>query len=337
MNSKNLIIFGIILIIFLINPANASNVAGSRYTLGSYPVDINSSTYYDLNTQLIIKIPFESLNGIRYVDGIKFLLTKSYLNNPNAPLNMRMYYYDESNYYYVDNINIPNNTGNEMWITVSHNQLNVNQPGYDGIAYGFYSLASVGYYYIYYSTNTESGIKNSKIYNYYDHITTNYSIDIRDVNNSLMYNTEHSNYMYYFNIESLKGQFRIPPTPIPTPTVVIPSNGTNPIPDDCSFEDLINNLCDTSTVPEYYEYIDFNETLDNITNTSCPECLGNETIIPDKIPGDKDSSRFLTLLGYCDKDGCNIFDILDFGYDLSILIFVLTFYLILNKFFFNKR
>lgn len=137
----------------------------------------------------------------------------------------------------------------------------------------------------------------------------------------------------------LLGQFKTPPTPEPTPFIINPDSteGEIPIPDGCSFEDFWNNLCgDIQGFEDTYVSVNWTVNFSdftNISNTSCPDCLGNETIdIPDgNLDNDKGFSQFLKLLGYCDESGCSIRDLIDLLYDSAYVMFIISIFYIYKK------
>lgn len=129
---------------------------------------------------------------------------------------------------------------------------------------------------------------------------------------------------------TLLGQFKIPSTPVPTPYIIKPNNPLEPIPEDCTFEDFFNNLCEISELPDD-TYVptewDFNfSDFINNSNTSCPDCIGNESIDIPKgiIDNDKSITKFLKLFGYCNDKGCSIYDIIDMLYDMSTIMFIIS-------------
>lgn len=121
------------------------------------------------------------------------------------------------------------------------------------------------------------------------------------------------------------GTWWIPPTPNPTvlptttgtpvATAVIPDIGVEPPIPDTNF-----------TIPDYNE----NSTrCDNLTtqNKSC-----YPVIIPSvTIPGGTGGDVLLKTMGYCTTEGCDIYDIIDLAYDISIICGVLSFGLLIWK------
>jgi len=182
-------------------------------------------------------------------------------------------------------------------------------------------------------------------YGYFNDEGENYYPDIADIGSSLYsYNIDSSTWyrydLIYYDIDKygdlafkLLGQFKTPPTPEPTPDIIIPDEGEQPLPEGCSFEDFWNNVCDTGNFEDAYIIINWTENFNdftNISNTSCPECLGNETIIipAGNLPNEQGFSQILKLFGYCDESGCNIRDFINILYDSAyIMFFVSLFYL----------
>lgn len=135
------------------------------------------------------------------------------------------------------------------------------------------------------------------------------------------------------------GQTILPSEPVETP---IPT-GSEPITDlpigGCDFYTFNSTAgqYESSGCSGYIPDEDFSGMFPNINNTlsdineSCPDCLGNSTIREGKVKG-KIGSELLENFGYCSTDGCDIFDLIDFLYSISILMFILSFIMLVYKF-----
>lgn len=341
-------------------PAGATtiNIVGTATDLPSQII-INIPKEALENTQYIDQIVFRSGRG--FGDYI-----------PDGNLIIRIYSYDPySGYIWLDGYNIAphllGDLGQQIRINL-YDRIEV-MPGKD-YAVGFYTTATAGNIYLTDLSvegderweiefmpwqlrwhDKEAGYRYTKEgYKVADSWGASKTPGIAD---EFISNVSRNFYTYYvssvwelcdpctivhMNFEVI-GFSRIPDTPVPTPPPEgLPGDGDVPLPGECTWMDMWAGLCENPLpdFEDFHDFPDYNETY-NFTKPKqelCPDCIGNETIeIPgDTIPSDKGFSQFLKGLGYCKEQGCDVYDLIDFAYDFSIMFIILSFILVILKF-----
>lgn len=326
LNSRMLSILLIILAIFL-NSAGATYVSRTDGKVGFHYTTL--ATHTNQSTQVIIKIPFTAMPNVKEITAYQEFAFCSSPIKPNGPLHIRVYTYDDAvpaTYYLQDYINLDNTSCHDygeptlVQLNTPINVQSFNGTYINGVAFGFYAdPVSQGNWYFPFDV---SGNANNQLIATFSNTKLSYSATVKDVNGNNVLDG-YSNTIYTSNIWLL-GNFIFPPTPSPTPTppTGIDPNGTQIMPGDCTYEQLINGGCNNPPPIPGIGPGGFNNTPPDFTkpDSACPECPNNQTVVPDgTLEPDNSGSVFLKGLGYCTTTGCTIDDIIAFFYDITLL------------------
>jgi len=316
----------LILMLFLLSfiPfVNAGIVLDATPDNMGYVYRIGDYAFYDASHQFVVNTPYQIMNGVSYVDGVTFRLGRTTIITPNQPLVFKIYRVSNNNYnlggsYPVEDFyNIQYTSITDYGIAY---HIYFDNPIYlnpnESLSYGFYSTTTNGSYYIFgdYRENYKKFINHNSYYPI-----------IRDLNNNYVVGSESINQtdIDFRNVFiKIYGGLIFPDTPLPTPPIETEydSNGTLFCP-SCNGTMFPNASGGSGFTPNWSE-----------PNVPCPDCIGNETIIPNgNIPSNKGVGSVLRTIGYCSTLGCSIDDIISFLYDFSIIGFWVSFIILVYK------
>jgi len=328
--------------LFYINGQNAGFDLVEENLTGDSPFNI-----------VLQEIPYELLSNVTYIDRISILAGAGYydVNNIWQPTDGKLYvkfykkvagvwYYQSGSYFQAQSVDY----GSEIY-------LNLNYPiyidkGYD-YAVGFWTDATIGTWDLL-GSHENYGIEysswkttNGRICNIYSTQSRCWTIGENPYITGIISTTRIMPQMHLLYSDSVKiadvysiymklsGQTdipSIPPTPPPLdPTPETTSDNTT---GDCGsvynpYSGTYLNITCSSDFPDP----DFqsNGTFDfSVPQIACPECIGNESVLPSTISGDTQISQTMQGLGYCTTQGCKLSDFIDILYDSAILLFVLS-------------
>lgn len=325
-------------------------VSGQNSGLDLVEENLTADSQYSIILQ---EIPQELLSNVTYIDRISLLAGAGYYDDNSVwqPTDGKLYvkfykkvagiwYYQSGGYFPAQSVDY----GSEIY-------LNLNYPiyidkGYD-YGVGFWTDATVGTWDLL-GSHENYGIEysswkttNGRICNIYSTQSRCWTIGENQYITGIISSTrimpkmhkiysdgalianQYSIYMTLFGQTDIPS---IPPTPPPLdPT---PDTTTENTTGDCgsvydSYSGSYLNISCSSDIP--MPGFENNGTFNfSAPQEACPECIGNESLVPDTISGTAQISQTMQGLGYCTTQGCKLSDFIDILYDSAILLFVVS-------------